>query len=1152
MYKKKYSWEYECPYVFLLKRLFVMKLTVVLLITISVQVSSAAMAQKISLVERNTSISLIFKKINQSYGYEFIYTEEMLREAVPVNISVKNASIEEVLKKCFAGQPLTYKLSNNTIVVQRKLNAVQQEKPLKQMKVTGKITDEQKIPMPGALVKIKGTNTRAQANQNGAYAITAPPNARLIFSFLGYEDKEVAVDGKTVIDVTLKEQVEKLDQVYVIGYGTVKKEDATGAIGQVDIKDLEKAPVYSIEQALAGRVAGLNVFASQGQPGEEGVNIQIRGIGSITQDTSPLYVIDGFATENFDLGSLNPEEIESIDVLKDASSTAIYGSRGANGVIVIETKKGKEGKPVVTYSGSLGFQAVVKKIDLLTPYEFVKVESERDPASAATVYTGGGKTIEDYKDIQGINWQDQYFRRGQTTIHNISLRGGNKDTKYALSGSVYGTDAVAVGTGLRRQQGRLSIDQVVNKKIKAGLNINYSHTQSFGQITSSITDGYASSALMYSVWGYRPVRRTFLDDNYDTGSFEDDLFDDQVTSNADYRINPIQSAQNTYRNKDNNSLLSNAFITYKLFKDIVFKTTGSINLNTQQLGQFYNSGTWQGSPQNIRNSYGQWGSMAYSKRFTWSNENTITYTKKYKRSKMTLLGGMTLQKTETDGNSYTAIKVPNESLGITGLGKGTPLSVNSYAGYNTLNSYFVRGDYNYKSRYMFTATFRADGSSKFPENKWGYFPSGAFAWRMSEEQFVKNIKAVSDAKLRISYGITGNNRVGDFSALSPVYVDNSVNYSFGNGTPQPVAVPGIGNPGLKWETTAQFNVGYDLAFFKNRIELTADYYDKRTNNLLLNANMPPSSGYDRAYKNIGKLSNKGIEFTLNTKNIVGKNFRWTSNFNISFNKNTVLELADGQDKLQSRINPRWETGYGDAILYSAAIGQSIGNFAGFIFDGLYQLQDFDAGPNGTYVLKNNVPIYGNAVYPGYAKYKDLNHDGIINTADQTIIGRGLPIHVGGFSNTFQYKNFSLNLFFQWSYGNDIYNANQLIFQSNAQARLNQYASFVDRWSPTNTTSTIPVVRGVPQGFYSTRELSDGSYLRLKTAYLSYQMPKLFSRKVGFSSILLTAQSQNLLTFTNYSGVDPEVSTYNSILTPGFDYSAYPTSKTIVFGITATL
>ncbi|MFD1631124.1 TonB-dependent receptor [Pseudopedobacter beijingensis] len=1117
------------------------------------QTSFAANAQKISISERNTSIGQIFKKINQNFGYEFVYTEEMLKESKLVTISIKDASIEEVLEKCFEGQPLSYRITENTIIVQRKSATMQpQLQPIKKIKITGKILDEQNIPLPGAIVRIKGTGTRVMADKDGRYTIETESGSKLMFSYLGFEEKEVSIAGKTVIDVILKEQISKLEEVYVIGYGTVKKEDATGAVGQVDVEAVEKAPVYSVEQALAGRVAGLSVSASQGQPGEEGTNIQIRGVGSITQDTSPLYVIDGFATENFNLGSLNPEDIESINVLKDASSTAIYGSRGANGVIVIETKKGKEGKPILAYSGSMGIQSVVKKIDLMTPYDFVKVEFERDPVSAESAYIRGGKTIEDYKDIQGVNWQNQFFQTGKTNIHNISLRGGNKDTKYALSGSVYGTDAVALNTGLKRQQGRLSIDQVVNRKIKAGLNVNYTHVQSFGQITSRINDGYASSALMFSVWGYRPVSRAFLEEDFDVSSFEEDLFDDEVISSTDYRINPIQSAKNTYRNRDNNSLLSNAFFTYNLFKDVVFKATGSINLNTVQLGQFYNSGTWQGSPQNLRNSYGQWGSMAYSKQFTWSNENTITYIKKYRQSKMTLLGGMTLQKALNEGNSYTAIKVPNESLGITGLGKGTPLSVNSYGSYNTLNSYFVRGDFNYNSKYMITGTFRADGSSKFPENKWGFFPSGAFAWRMSEEEFIKNLNVVSDAKLRISYGVTGNNRVGDFSALSPISVANSVSYSFGNDTPIPVAVPGIGNLGLKWETTAQFNIGYDLSVFKNRLELIVDYYDKRTNNLLLNANMPASSGYTQAYKNVGKLSNKGMEFTLNTKNIMKKDFKWTSNFNISFNKNTVLELADGQDKLLSRIAPRWQSGYADAILYSAAIGQSIGNFAGFIFDGLYQLEDFEPGSNGTYILKNSVPSYGAGVKPGYIKYKDLNHDGEITTADQTIIGRGLPIHVGGFSNNFQYKNFSLNLFFQWSYGNDIYNANQLVFESNPQIMLNQYASFANRWSPTNTNTTIPVVGGVPQGYYSTRELSDGSYLRFKTVFFAYEIPKKFSRRYGFSNISLTASAQNLFTITNYSGVDPEVSTYNSILTPGFDYSAYPTAKTIVFGLKASL
>jgi TonB-linked outer membrane protein, SusC/RagA family len=1143
-----------------LKRSIIKLYTLVLLFAIT-QVNANTIAQEITLEGNNIPLEQLIQAIKKQTGFGVVYSKELLQKAKPLSFSAHNMRLPDFLHLIFRDQPIKYKIEEKNIFLSYDQSLARQIpaniQPLTKVRIT--VTDSSGKALPGATVVVQGKKLSAAADNSGHAYLELNAGDVINISYVGHQTVTIKITSQHITNQELKVTLRlnlngrsAMEDIVVIGYGSIQKRDLTGSVGQVNTDDLEKAPVYTIEQSLAGRVAGLNVSSNQGQPGEEGTHVTVRGLGSITQDASPLYVVDGFATENFDLASLNPEDIESINVLKDASATAIYGARGANGVIVIETKKGKPGKAVLTYSGSLGFQSVTKKIDVMDPYEFVKLEFERDPNVAEQIYTRGEYTLEDYKNVNGISWQDQFFRTGKTNIHNLSLRGGNSQTRYSVSGSMYNTDAIVVNTGLKKQQGRVSIDHTVNSKITTGVYVDYSHIRSYGQITAKIDDGYASSALMYSVWGYRPVTIDFFRDEFNQNEFTDEIFDDAITSTTDYRINPVQSAKNTYRNRDINILRSNAYLTYKLTKDLTFKATGSIYQSTRQLGQFYNSGTREGSPQNTRNTYGQWGSMNFDKSYTWSNENTLTYNKKLGKSKLTLMGGITLQQANTEGNSYTAIKVPNESLGISALGSGTPLTVNSSASYNTLNSYFVRGDFNFQSRYLLTATFRADGSSKFPQNKWGYFPSGAFAWRMSEENFFPKTYVIDDAKLRISYGVTGNNRIGDFAALSPLSIDNSTSYSFGNETPNPVAVPGIGNPGLRWETTAQLDIGYDLSLFNRRLNIVLDYYQRKTTDLLLRANMPPTTGYASAYKNVGSLRNEGFEFTLSTTNVSNKNFKWTSDFNISFNKNTVLELADGEDKLLNRILPRWQSGYAEAILYGTTIGQSIGNFVGYIFEGLYQLEDFDKTPSGGYVLKKDRPTVGTNVKPGYAKYRDLNNDGVIDGADQTVIGRGLPIHTGGFSNNFTYKNFSLNLFFQWSYGNQIYNANQLIFQGSSYSGLNQWASFANRWTPDNTGSNIPVMGGVPQGYYSTRELSDGSYLRFKTVSLAYTLPKATVRKTGFSSISLMATAQNLFTITNYSGIDPEVSTYHSNLTPGFDYSAYPTSRTIVFGIKASL
>ncbi|WP_257668125.1 TonB-dependent receptor [Parapedobacter tibetensis] len=1129
-----------------------MKLTIFLTMVFALQAFADTHAQNITLKAENTRLGDVMKEIQKQQGYLFFFRGTQIA-SMPVTAEINDADLKQAMAAILAGRGLEWSLKDGTIVIKRVTDRPDLAEARQQRVVTGKVTDEHGNPLEGVTVRVKETKTLAVTDANGEYEIHIESRGKiLIYNMMGFDSVESPINNKSIVNISLVTAVSALDEVVVIGYGTVKREDLTGSVAQVNIGDMAKAPVSSIEQALAGRVAGLSVSSSQGQPGEEGMNIRIRGVGSLTQDASPLFVIDGFATENFDLSLLNPDDIESINVLKDASGTSIYGSRGANGVIVVETKKGKVGKPNLTYSGSYGFQDVTKRVEVLSPYEFVKLEYERDSVTANTRYLSNGVTNDSYKNIEGINWQDQFFRQGVTNIHNLSLRGGSKDTKYAISGSLFETGSVVVNTGLKKQQGRVTVDQNVSNKLRAGVSANYTHTQTYGQIASSIRDGYASSALLYSVWGYRPVNARYLTGDID---LEEELFDEDVDSPTDYRFNPVESAKNLYRNRDNNNLVANGYFTYNITKDLVFKSTGAINLNTIQLGTFYNSGTSQGSPLSPRNNNGQWGSMNYNSRTTWSNDNTITYSKANKSHSLTVLGGFGFQQENRKGNNYTAIKVPNETLGIDGLGQGTPLSVGSFGTYNTLQSYFSRVNYGYRSKYLFTATFRADGSSKFPNSKWGYFPSGALAWKMKEESFLKGIETITEAKLRLSYGLTGNNRVGDFSALSPISVENSTGYSFGNEAPTPAAIPTIGNPKLRWETTAMLNLGYDLSLFKNRIELVVDVYQKKTDNLLLLANMSPSTGYARAYKNVGKLKNEGLEFTLNTVNIDKRDFSWRSNFNISFNRNTILQLADGEERLLNAITPRWQSGYADPVLYSAAIGHPVGNFVGYIFDGIYQYEDFYQLPNGGYSLKNSVPTNGMAretIKPGYIRYKDLNNDGIVTAADQTIIGRGLPIHTGGFSNNFTYKNLSLNVFLQWSYGNDVYNANKLIFEAKAYTMLNQYASYANRWSPTNPSTTIPVVGGVPEGYYSTRELEDASYLRLKTVELAYSIPTNYLKKLGLKEIVLTASAQNMVTWTNYSGMDPEVSTRNSILTPGFDYSAFPIAKTLVFGLKASL
>lgn len=1016
-------------------------------------------------------------------------------------------------------------------------------------KISGKVTADDNEPLFGVTVFEKGTKTGATTDADGKFVLTVSnANATLSFRYVGYQSRDIPLNNRNTITLALKALDNALNEIVVIGYGTTTRKDLTGSVGQVKMNEFEKAPVRSFDEALAGRVAGVQVSGSDGQPGQTN-SIVIRGAGSITQDNSPLYVVDGFPLEDANSNSISPADIESIDILKDASATAIYGARGANGVIIITTKRGKAGEPVIAYNGYYGFQKNTKTIDLMSPYEFVKYQLELDPAAADIAYQKDGKTLEDYRNVKGLNFQDQIYRTAAMQSHDISIRGGSDKTRYSISSNIIDQDGVILNSGFKRYQGRITLDQNVNPKLKIGANVNYSYSVANGTVVkdASATQS-ASTNLLYAVWGYRPVTGN---DN----SLDDELFDPGFDYNviADYRVNPVISAKNELRRNLTTGLIANAYAEYKIIPSLTLRVTGGIT-NTMLRNETFNNSLTQAG--NFRNSNGVNGSIYDNPSTILLNENTLTYKKVFnKEHNLSILGGYTMQTTKTARTGFNALNVPNESLGLDGLDESPSQIGTSLSSRWGLLSYLGRVNYSYKSKYYFTTSFRSDGSSKFaPGKRWGYFPSGAISWRMSGEEFMKKLKFVSDAKLRLSYGETGNNRVDDFPYLDQITQPNSAGYSYGDGSPSKGAIlTAFGNGTLKWETTKQVNIGYDLSLFKQRINLTVDLYRKTTHDLLLLALLPYTTGLSDAYKNIGKMQNQGLEISLNTINIKGKEFSWSSNFNISFNKNKVLELAENQTSITSPV--RFDQKWNALSPYIAVVGQPVGQLYGAIWDGVYQYEDFDKSSTGAYTLKANIPRNGNpTVQPGDIKYKDINGDGNVNASDFTVIGRGLPIHTGGLSNNFTYKGFDLNVFLQWSYGNDIINANRMLFDGNGkQSRFfNQYASYADRWQPDNPSNTLFRTGGQGPFYYSSRVVEDGSYLRLKTVSLGYNFPAKIFKKANLKNLRVYASAQNIATWTNYSGPDPEVSVRNSTLTPGFDFSAYPRASTIIFGLNLSL
>lgn len=1015
--------------------------------------------------------------------------------------------------------------------------------------ITGTVSEAPDAPLPGVSVKVKGTSTGTTTNTNGKFSIQAKNSDVLIFSFLGFKTQEIAVGTKTTVSLTMSGDAKSLSEVVVIGYGTVRKPDLTGSVGVVPMDDMMKAPVGSFAEALAGRVAGVKVNAADGQPGG-GISIVIRGAGSLTQSTSPLYVIDGFPVEDPDPATINPEEIESMTILKDASSTAIYGSRAANGVILIQTKRGKVGKSVVNFSSSYGMIAVPKPMELMSPYEFIKYQTELNPLYSTTrAFFAGGKTLEDYRNAEGVNFQDYVLQQGTVQNYNLALRGGTDQTKYSISGSLFDQTGSIINTGLNRYSGRVTLDQTISKKIKAGVTANYSGVKQSGQIINqgALTSDNPTAFALSRAWLYRPISPNPNDD------LLADAVDDDAVNASDFRVNPFIDLQNQHSYNITSLVEGNGYLSYAINNDLSIKSTAGIRQNKLTLERFYNSRTAQGGP-SPNNVNGVNGSINNIFSNSFSNETTLNYKKTFKQDHtITGLGLFAINNSNTQGKGYGGRLLPNENLGMDGLDEGLAYNQSAYSSRNTMASYAGRLDYNYKSKYIITGTFRADGSSKF-RNHWGYFPGAALAWNMHKEGFfAKVLTGVSTSKLRMSYGSNGNNRVGDFDTY-PRLFQNIDGYSFNNSTP--IAsnyVSAVGNPDLAWEKVNTIDMGYEIGVLKDRISLEVDLYRKTTDNLLLNAILPPSTGFGSAVKNIGKLRNDGLELTLNTVNISSKDFTWESNLNISFNRNKVMELTRGQRSLPS--NSSYVSQF-NKPLYVAEIGKPAGMMIGYIWEGNYQYEDFDNPSPNVYILKPNIPSNGavrNTIQPGDIKYRDINGDGTMNDADLTFIGRGQPIHTGGFSNNFNYKAFSLNVFFQWSYGNDIYNANRLVMEgnSNGWGNINQFASYVNRWSPENPTNANYRTRGQgPIGFHSSRVVEDGSFLRMKTVSLNYTVPAKLIKSAYMSNLSLNVSAQNLVTWTNYSGMDPEVSTRNNTLTPGFDFSSYPKAPTVAFGIKA--
>lgn len=1013
------------------------------------------------------------------------------------------------------------------------------------IEVKGVVLDENDMPMIGATVQVKKSNVGAATDLDGNFSLQAPENAVLVVRYIGYKDQEVKVKGAKKLTIKLVPDNAQLDEIVVVGYGGMKKSDLTGSVSSVSSKSIENFKTSSVVEALGGQIAGVQITQSDGTPGS-GFDIKIRGVGTVNGDSSPLYIVDGFEVDNIDYLANN--DIESINVLKDASASAIYGARAANGVILVTTKSGQEGKPVITYNGSTSHRAIAKTLDLLSPYEFVKLQLEINPTKYGSTYFKEGineetgepyayQSLEDYRDVAGVDWQDAAFKPTWSQNHDFSISGGTKSTKYSASFSHFDEKGIFTNSGYKKNTGKLRLVQDINKSIKLDATVNYANTVKDG-IGTSGTSGTLS--VLSSLLRARPTGGLETTDDELLNSAVDPI---ELEEGNYSQVNPIKQAEAVDNRKQSEYWGANMALSVKLLKELTLRIAGTYNTTNTRSDTFYG----EESSQAYR-SGGVYGSTQMAKDLRWSNSNTLTYDTKFKKKhSLNVVLGHEYSFRSSELLYGQAKDFPFDDLGNDNLGLGaTPSSVTTSREDKKMLSFFARGVYNFGERYMLTATIRADGSSVFSDkHKWGYFPSFAAAWRVSEEKFMKNIKPISNLKLRAGWGVVGNDRISNYLSMN-LYTE--MKYGVGNKLITSLSPKQLANPDLKWEGSTTTNVGIDLGLFDNRINLTADFFIKNTKDLLMAQDLAYVTGFSSQWQNIGKIQNKGMEFNLNTVNFQTKDFSWTTDFNISFIKNTLKSLQDGATEMYVRtgFNSNF-TGYD----YIAKVGESLGLMYGYEFDGVYQYSDFNQTPNGL-VLKPGVPDMsehaGRTTEPGMVKYKDIDGDGKITTNDRTVIGNGLPDWYGGITNTLRYKGLDFSFLFQFNYGNDVYNATRMFQTQSQDERTNQLAEVADRWTPTNASNRVPSAKGYVKYELYSRFIEDGSFLRLKNITLGYTFPSKWTKKAYISRLRVYGTAQNLLTFTKYSGYDPEVNMKNSPLMPGFDWGAYPKSRVFTFGV----
>ena len=1015
--------------------------------------------------------------------------------------------------------------------------------------VSGTVTDEKGEPLAGASVIVEGTTDGQITDVDGKYKIRVYSDKVLEFSFIGYKTQTFLARSTRTLNVALQPDTKLLDEVVVVGYGTMKRSDLTGSVASVSSKTLENFKTPSAIDALRGMVAGVNITTTDGAPGAE-YDIHIRGVGSVTGDTSPLYIVDGF--EVSDIAYLAKQDIKSIEVLKDASASAIYGARAANGVILVTTKEGHVGHTEISYNGSASYSILSSRLDVMNPYEFVDLQVElydynaSDKIDKNPYFKVGNnsdgtprrfQTLDDYIGVEGIDWQNEAFRPTWSQSHDVSVRGGTKSTKYLASFSHFDKEGLFVNSSYQKNTARLKVSHDIFKWMTFSATIDYSNTKTTG---ASTTGSVLGNILRYRpIAGYNTSLEKLRWSTEDTDASEDEPI-----------FNELVNISNTVRSDISDRWNANGALNIKLGKNLTFRTSGQYSIQTTRKNKFYKNGTSAAD-----RGTGPYGSSDFDRSLRYGVTNQLTYSKTFdKVHEVNVMLGQEASSHIKEGFFGEAKEFPTDELGTDNLGLGAVASsVTSDKQQSNRLSFFLRAFYGYEDKYMLTATVREDASSVFSQkHKWGCFPSFSAAWNMKKEDWMSSINWLSNLKIRAGWGMVGNDRISNYLSMQ---LYNAKKYGIGSMQTTVIYPAHLPNLDLKWEAAMTTNVGIDAGFFLDRLNLTVDAFIKDSKDLLLAQDLTFVTGFESQQQNVGKVRNKGLEITVNSINFTRRNFSWTTDFNISFIRNTLVSLDSGKTYLLSRSN--MASSYA-AYDYISEVGKPLGSMYGFVFDGVYQYSDFEVHADGSWHLRPGVTdISGYAgikpeefanKYPGFVKYKDITGDGKITDDDRTVIGNGQPDFYGGITNSFYIYGVDFSFMFQYVYGNDVFNAQRLYMNQTDIGNRNMAGEVRDRWRKNHASNSIPSAKGILRYDKTSRYIEDGSFLRLQNLTVGYTLPQKWTRKIFVSKLRLYATAENLFCLTKYSGYDPEVNVSKSVLMPGFDYGAYPKSKVFTFGV----